>query len=49
MSEVRRELLLVGLVLVLPIAVVAWATRVARAQRAPAPPPAAETRGFADR
>jgi hypothetical protein len=35
MTEVRRELFLAGLVLVVPIAVVAWATRVARA-RAPA-------------
>jgi hypothetical protein len=47
MSEVRRELLLVGLVLVLPIAVVAWATRVARAQAAAAP--AAEIRDGAPR
>ena len=39
MTEVRRELLLAGLVLLLPIAVVAWATQVARAQ---APPPAAD-------
>ena len=47
MTEVRRELLLVALVLVLPIAVVAWATHVARAQGAP--PPASETRGHPDR
>jgi hypothetical protein len=32
MSETRRMLFLAGLVLLLPILVVAWATRVARAQ-----------------
>ena len=32
MSETRRMLFLAGLVLLLPILVVAWATQVARAQ-----------------
>jgi hypothetical protein len=39
MTETRRELLLAALVLVVPIALVSWATRVARAQASAAEDP----------
>jgi hypothetical protein len=48
MTETRRELLLAALVLVVPIALVSWATRVARAQASAAEDPWQPVRFVAD-